>query len=82
MIGFAPFASPPSENDVMSIDDASSKARRVVPAPAPSNPRLRPAVLDVECSVDEEVEWYWTETAEGRFVSGYSIVTRAAAAAL
>ena len=62
----------------MSIDDAS-KTRRVVPAPAPSNPRLRPAVLDVECSEDEEVEWYWTETAEGRFVSGYRIVPRAGA---
>jgi hypothetical protein len=37
---------PSSENDVMSIDEAS-KARRMVPAPAPSNPRLRPAVLDL-----------------------------------
>ena len=78
MIGGGP---KPSENDVMSIDDAS-KARRIVPAPAPSNPRLRPAVLDVECSADEDVEWYWTETAEGRFVSGYRIVPRAGTAAL
>jgi hypothetical protein len=74
-----PFESQPSENDVMSTDDASRKTRRVVPAPAPCNPRLRPALLDVECSADEEVEWYWTETAEGRFVSGYRIVPRAGA---
>jgi hypothetical protein len=32
--------------------------------------------MNVECAEDESVEWHWTETAEGRFVSGYSIVPR------
>jgi hypothetical protein len=70
------------ELTLMSIEDATRKTLRVVPAPAPENPRLRPAVLDVECSEDEDVEWYWTETTEGRFVSGYRIVPRAGTAAL
>ena len=75
MIGPKPLESA-NENDLMSIDDASHTPRRVVPAPAPSNPRLRSAVLDVECAEHEDVEWHWTETTEGRFVSGYSIVPR------
>jgi hypothetical protein len=65
-----------SENDLMSIDDASRTPHRVVPAPAPSNPRLRSMVIDVECAEHEDVEWHWTETTEGRFVSGYTIVPR------
>jgi hypothetical protein len=75
MIGPKPLESA-SENDLMSIDDAIRTPRRVVPAPAPSNPRLRSMVIDVECAEHEDVEWHWTETAEGRFVSGYSIVPR------
>ena len=51
---------------------------RAVPAPAPSSPRLRSGVLNVECAEDEDVEWQWTETVEGRFVSGYRIVSRSA----
>ena len=51
---------------------------RAVPAPAPSSPRLRSGVLNVECAEDEDVEWQWTETLEGRFVSGYRIVPRLA----
>ena len=70
------------ELTLMSIEDATRKTLRVVPAPAPDNPRLRPAVLDVECSEDEDVEWYWTETTEGRFVSGYRIVPRTGTATL
>jgi hypothetical protein len=58
----------------MNRDDSSP--RRVVPAPAPSNPRLRSTVLNVECSENEEVEWAWTETADGRFVSGYRLVPK------
>ena len=60
----------------MSGDDSSQRYRRVIQAPAPSNPRLHSGVLNVECAEDEEVEWAWTETADGRFVSGYSIVPR------
>jgi hypothetical protein len=58
----------------MSSKDAIQRRQRIVPAPAPSNPRLRATILNVECAEDEEIEWQWTETAEGRFVSGYSIV--------
>jgi hypothetical protein len=53
-----------------------SELRRVVSAPAPSHPALRSSVLNVDCAEDEDVEWQWTETAAGRFVSGYSIVPR------
>jgi hypothetical protein len=60
----------------MIIDEASRTPRRIVTAPAPSNPRLYSTVLDVECGENETVEWHWTETPEGRFVSGYSIVQR------
>jgi hypothetical protein len=59
----------------MSNQDPNRKFRRVVPAPPPSNPRLYSTVLSVECAEeDEDVEWQWTETAEGRFVSGYRLV--------
>jgi hypothetical protein len=61
----------------MSGNGKGGKRRRIVVAPSPSNPRLRGAVLDVECTADEDVEWQWTETPEGRFVSGYRIVLRA-----
>jgi hypothetical protein len=60
----------------MSEQDSNRKPRRVVPAPPPSNPRLYSTVLSVECAEDEEVQWQWTETAEGRFVSGYRLVPR------
>ena len=60
----------------MSESDPSSKRRRIVRAPPPSDPRLRSVVLDVECAEDEDIEWHWTEAREGRFVSGYSLVPR------
>jgi hypothetical protein len=53
-----------------------TKRRRLVVAPRPSNPRLASSVLNVECAEDEDVEWQWTQTAQGRFVSGYVIVPR------
>jgi hypothetical protein len=56
----------------MSCEDSSRK--RVILAPAPSNPRLSSTVLNVECAENEDVEWIWTETSEGRFVSGYRVV--------
>jgi hypothetical protein len=60
----------------MSEQDLNCKRRRVVLAPPPSHPRLQSTVLNVECAEDEEVQWQWTETAEGRFVSGYRLVPR------
>lgn len=50
--------------------------KRLIAAPPPSHPGLRSIVLNVECAADEEVEWLWTETREGRFVSGYQLVPR------
>lgn len=50
---------------------------RIVPAPMASDPRLRSTILDVVCGPNEEVEWFWTMTDRGPFVSGYSIVRRA-----
>ena len=55
------------------IPEKSSR-KQVIPAPEPSSPRLRSTVLNVECTEDEDVEWIWTETADGRFVCGYRIV--------
>jgi hypothetical protein len=52
------------------------KLRRTVVAPPPSNPALHSTVLNVECSEDEDVQWLWTETPSGRYVSGYKLVAR------
>jgi hypothetical protein len=49
---------------------------RIVPAPMASDPRLPSTILDVVCGLNEEVEWHWTTTHRGPFVSGYSIVRR------
>jgi len=53
----------------------SPRRRRVVTAPLSSHPGLPSVVLDVECSEDEDIEWLWTETPEGRYVSGYRLVS-------
>ena len=57
-------------------------SRRIVPAPPPSHPGLYATVLNVECAADEDVEWLWTETSDGRFVSGYRLVPRVAGCSL
>jgi hypothetical protein len=54
----------------------SYKLRRIVAAPPPSHPGLYATVLNVECAEDEDVEWLWTETSDGRFVSAYRLVPR------
>ena len=61
----------------MTQEEPTTPARkRIVAAPAPSNPRLHSTVLNVECTEDEDVLWQWTETLEGRFVSGYTLAPR------
>lgn len=60
----------------MSNDDLKRKLRRIVAAPVPSNPRVPAVVINAECAEDEEIEWIWTETVEGRFVSGYRVVPK------
>jgi hypothetical protein len=54
----------------------SHNRTRVVAAPSPSHPGLHSAVLNVECADDEDVQWLWAETPNGRFVSGYQLVPR------
>jgi hypothetical protein len=51
------------------------RRRRLVIAPPPSQPGLHSAVLNVDAD-DEDVEWLWTETPDGRCVSGYQLVPR------
>lgn len=60
----------------MAVCDQKVRRWRIVPAPAPSPPRVLSGVLDVACAEDEEIVWHYTATLEGRFVSGYSIVPR------
>ncbi len=49
-------------------------------APPPTNSALHSIVLNVECNEDEDVQWLWTETPSGRYVSGYELVPRGQAA--
>ena len=58
------------------MSDTSFNQARIVPAPEPSRPDLHNTVLNVNCGEDEDIEWQWTETGKGRFVSGYRIVRR------
>jgi hypothetical protein len=56
------------------VTNQSSNIYRVVSAPEPSRPELHNTVLNVNCLEGEDVEWQWTETPKGRYVSGYRIV--------
>ena len=51
-----------------------SSPSRILQAPEPSRPELHNTVLNVNCAEGEDVEWQWTETPKGRYVSGYRIV--------
>lgn len=57
-------------------DEFDHAERQILAAPAPSSPHLPQGVVTVECGKDEEVEWIWTDTPEGRFVSGFQIVKK------
>jgi hypothetical protein len=59
-----------------SMSSAEPRPRRIVSAPPPTHPGLRPLILDVECAEDEEIVWLWTETAAGGVVSGYQLSPR------
>ncbi len=54
----------------------SSNECRTVQAPEPKGQNLRNRFLNVNCAEGEDVEWLWTETAQGQYVSGYQIVPR------
>lgn len=60
----------------MSDSTIDATGSRIVPTPSASDPRLGSTILDVVCGLDEDIEWHWTMTALGQFVSGYSIVRR------
>jgi len=64
----------------MSDPEVKRYAKRVVPAPIASDPRLSSTILDVVCGEHEEVQWHWTMTDRGRVVSGYSIIRRTGSA--
>ena len=53
----------------------AQQAKRSVTAPA-STLRGAPAVQSVLLGEDEDVQWTWTYTPEGSYVSGYTIVKR------
>lgn len=60
----------------MSDSGINTQGARIVSAPQTNDPRLFSTILDVVCGLDEDVEWHWTVTDRGRFVSGYSITRR------
>lgn len=62
-------------NELMS--SVETRPRRIVTAPPPTHPSLRPILLDVECADDEEVVWAWSDTGTGSVVTGYQVVPRA-----
>jgi hypothetical protein len=52
--------------------------KRTVYAPQAERNSLPPAVISVELEEDEDVEWIWTHTADGKsVVTGYIITKRA-----
>jgi hypothetical protein len=58
------------------MNSVETRPRRIVTAPPPTHPSLRPMLLDVECAGNEEVVWLWTEMGAGCVVSGYQLVPR------
>ena len=58
------------------MSSVETRPRRIVPAPPPTNPSLRPMFLDVECAENEEIVWAWSDTGAGSVVTGYQVVPR------
>jgi hypothetical protein len=55
----------------------SKEIKRWVEAPRPTQIMPdAPAVLGVDLAFGEEVEWIWTHTDKGSYVSGYNIVNK------
>ncbi|HJX35066.1 MAG TPA: hypothetical protein VJ373_07820 [Desulfatiglandales bacterium] len=55
----------------------SNKIKRWAEAPKPTQIMPdAPAVLGVILAFGEEVEWIWTHTDKGSYVSGYNIVNK------
>jgi len=54
-----------------------SKAVRWVTVPQSSSPGA-PTVQGVALASNEDVQWFWTHTSNGSYISGYNIVRRPA----
>jgi len=55
----------------------SNQTKRWVEAPKPTKPMPdAPTVLGVYLSKGEDVEWLWSHTDKGSYVSGYNIVKK------
>jgi hypothetical protein len=61
---------------IESMSSAETRPRRIVTAPPPTHPSLRPLLLDVECEENEAIVWIWTDMGAGSVVSGYQVVPR------
>jgi hypothetical protein len=56
---------------------ASKITNRWVEAPKPTHLMLDvPALFGVNLSPDENVEWVWTHTDKGSYISGYNIIKK------
>jgi hypothetical protein len=64
-----------SDGDISMSKEISNQNKRWVEAPKPTQPMMdAPAVLGVNLALGEDVEWFWTHTDRGSYVSGYNIV--------
>ncbi|MEC4894585.1 MAG: hypothetical protein SAL07_14230 [Oscillatoria sp. PMC 1051.18] len=51
--------------------------KRIVKAPAPSDPSIPPSIYYIEIRPDYEVEWKWTVFPDGnRVVTGYQLIQK------
>src|SRR5262245_14822245 len=62
----------PEDHDAIIYGVLSPSGRRWVSAPSSTGPHS-PAVYGVMLGPDEDVQWSWTHTANGSYVSGYTI---------
>ena len=85
--GDEPFASASAEeHDFVAVDDefvvdgnnkTEKGKKRTVYAPHAERNSSPPAIISVELDEDEDVEWIWTHTADGKsVVTGYIITKR------
>ncbi|MEE8399928.1 MAG: hypothetical protein V3S89_13040 [Desulfobacterales bacterium] len=54
----------------------TQESKRSVEAPEPSFQGAPAMISNVLLAEDEEVQWNWTHTSEGSYVSGYQIIKK------
>ncbi len=54
----------------------TQKPKRSVEAPKPTFQGAPVVFSNVELAEDEDVQWSWTHTAKGSYVSGYQILKK------